>query len=217
MSSHVARFITASIIGTFFWIIFFYCPPYIFSLTLFCILITIICTEWNKFFPITSLNFWVSLPFYPVLPFTLMIYMNQLDIYRPLLYYLFLMVFSFDAGAYVTGSLFGKRLIAPRISPKKTIEGFIGGYISVLIVFAWALYNQQIYFSTSSICLFSLLVCTIAFFGDLFESYLKRQAGLKDSGAILPGHGGFLDRFDAIMLTVFFFYAFKDWLIIYLH
>lgn len=217
MSSHVTKFITASIIATFFWMIFFYCPPYIFSSTLFGILITIIFKEWGKLFPISSLKFWIFMPLYPVLPFSLMIYMNQSDLYRPLIYYLFVLVFSFDAGAYVTGSLFGKRLIAPKITPKKTIEGFIGGYFSALIIFVWALYDKEIYLSVSFIFLFSLLVCTIAFFGDLLESYLKRQANIKDSGDILPGHGGFLDRFDAVMLTVFFFYAFKDWLLIYLH
>jgi phosphatidate cytidylyltransferase len=217
MSPHVKRFITASIIGTFFWLIFFYCPPYIFSITLFGILITILCTEWGKVFSINSLKFWAFMPLYPVLPFVLMIYMNQSDLYRPLVYYLFILVFSFDAGAYVAGSLFGKRLIAPEISPKKTVEGFVGGYFSALVIFVWALYDDNIYLSVSFIFLFSLVVCTIAFFGDLLESYLKRQANIKDSGEILPGHGGFLDRFDAVMLTVFFFYAVKDWLIVYLH
>jgi phosphatidate cytidylyltransferase len=142
--------------------------------------------------------------------------MNQLDLYRPLVYYLFLIVFSFDAGAYIAGSLFGKNLIAPTITPKKTIEGFIGGYLSAIVIFVWALYDAQNHLPPRFVLAFTLLVCTIAFFGDLLESYLKRKANIKDSGDILPGHGGFLDRFDAVMLTVFFFFIWKDWLITFL-
>ena len=216
MNEHTKRFITAWIIASFFWLVFFYCPPYIFSATLFGILCTILFLEWKRIFPIHTKSFWITMPFYPVLPFALMIYMNQMDLYRPLVYYLFLIVFTFDAGAYITGSWFGKRLIAPTISPKKTIEGFIGGYLSAIVLFTWGLYDHGIYHSPSFIILFSFAVCVIAFFGDLFESYLKRNAKIKDSGGILPGHGGFLDRFDAIMLVTFFFYLFRDTLIIYL-
>lgn len=216
MSPHIKRFITAWIIGTLFWGVFFYCPPYIFSLTLFGILGTIIFTEWEKIFPKSSPWFWLTMPLYPILPFGLIIYMNQLDLYRPLVYYLFLIVFSFDAGAYITGSLFGKNLIAPTITPKKTVEGFIGGYLSAIVIFVWALYDADNYLPPRFVLAFTLLICTIAFFGDLLESYLKRKANIKDSGDILPGHGGFLDRFDAVMLTVFFFFICKDWLITFL-
>ncbi|GMU19837.1 MAG: hypothetical protein AMXMBFR12_10280 [Candidatus Babeliales bacterium] len=60
---------------------------------------------------------------------------------------------------------------------------------------------------------FTLLVCILSLIGDLFESWLKRRAGIKDSGTMLPGHGGFLDRFDGILFTVIFFYIFKDYLV----
>jgi len=217
MNQHTKRFITAWVIATFFWMIFFYCPPVIFSATLVGILITILFVEWGQFFPVNSWRFWIVTPLYPILPFALMIYMNQVAIYRPMVYYLFLLVFSFDAGSYIAGSLFGKHLILPKITPKKTYEGAIGGYFSALVIFLWALYEKQIMLSPQFIIGFTVAVCVIAFFGDLFESYLKRSVQLKDSGCILPGHGGFLDRFDAIMVTTFFFFAFKDWLILYLH
>lgn len=217
MNQHTKRFITAWVIATFFWMIFFYCPPLVFSITLFGILIAILLTEWGKFFPTSSLHFWWFTPLYPILPFALMIYMNQTAMYRPMVYYLFLLVFSFDAGSYIFGSLFGKHLIIPKITPHKTFEGAIGGYFSALFMFLWTLYEKQITLSPQFIIGFTLIICIIAFFGDLFESYLKRKVQLKDSGYILPGHGGFLDRFDAIMVTTFFFFALKDWLILYLH
>lgn len=216
MSPHIKRFITASIIATLFWAIFFYCPVYIFSLTLLGILITIIFTEWEKIFPKSSLWFWLAMPLYPILPFSLIIYLNQTTEYHQLIYYLFLIVFSFDAGAYMTGSLFGRNLIAPKITPKKTVEGFIGGYISAVIIFIWALYDAQKYIAPQPMLLFTLLICTIAFLGDLLESYLKRKANIKDSGDILPGHGGFLDRFDAVIFTAFFFFIFRNWLVTFL-
>ena len=111
------------------------------------------------------------------------------------------------------GSLIGKYKIIPSITPKKTYEGFIGGYISALILFIWTLYEKEIHLSAEFILLFISAVCLIAFCGDLLESFLKRKAQLKDSGCILPGHGGFLDRFDAVMFSSFFMYALKDWLI----
>ena len=216
MNQHTKKFITATIIASGLWLIFFQLPAYIFSLTLVGILVTIICTEWKKFFPTNSLHFWAIMPLYPILPFALIIYMNQIELYHELVYYLFLMVFSFDAGAYVTGSFLGKNLIAPSITPKKTVEGFIGGYFSAVALFVVALYDKQISFSLVPMLLFTFVVCSFAFLGDLFESFLKRRAHLKDSGTILPGHGGFLDRFDAVMFTVFFFFVFRNYLILYL-
>jgi phosphatidate cytidylyltransferase len=216
MNQHIKKSLTAAAITALFWFVFFHLPAYIFSLTLVGILVTILCTEWKKFFPASSLHFWLFMPLYPVLPFLLMIYLNQTAQYHELVYFLFVMVFSFDAGAYVTGTFLGRTLIAPTITPRKTVEGFIGGYLSALAAFSFSLYHKQIHLTAGSIFLFTFVVCCFAFLGDLFESFLKRRAQLKDSGAILPGHGGFLDRFDAVMFTVFFFYLLKDYLVLYL-
>jgi phosphatidate cytidylyltransferase len=102
-----------------------------------------------------------------------------------------------DTGAYFSGRKFGKRQFNP-ISPKKTWEGVIGGVIVATIFGAW--YGAS--FVSGSLAIFvSLLVSISSIYGDLYESFLKRRAGVKDSGNILPGHGGVLDRVDGFMFA----------------
>ena len=106
-----------------------------------------------------------------------------------------------DTGAYLVGSLIGKRKLFERISPKKSWEGFFGGLILVLAssqAFAW--FAPEI----SRLNWLGLATTVVLFgtWGDLIESLLKRTLGVKDSGHILPGHGGMLDRFDSVMLAV---------------
>lgn len=207
------RFITAMILATVFWIIFFYCQPVIFSLLLLGILGTILIQEWTRIFKTNKYLFWLVMPIYPVLPFMILLYMNHTPEYRELLYYLFLIVFSFDTSSYLTGILIGSHKVLPTVSPNKTIEGCIGGFIGSLFVFYGALWEANLTIAHSFIIPFVLITCSIAFLGDLFESFLKRQANLKDSGNALPGHGGFLDRFDAVMMVTFFFFIFRSQLI----
>jgi len=108
-------------------------------------------------------------------------------------------VWAADVGAYFVGKKFGKTKLAPKVSPGKTVEGLLGGLGLVLLLFAPILFSQ---FDASDA---SLLLATILFTafvsvgGDLFESKLKRFAGLKDSSQILPGHGGILDRIDSLL------------------
>lgn len=210
ISETVVRFITSSILGLTFWCVFFYLPDMAFVTMLFGILCTILITEWKNFFKLNDFWFWFIMPWYPILPFALMMYMSSYPCYRTLIYYLFMTVFAFDSTAYLTGKLIGYRKIIPHISPGKTIEGCIGGFIGALITFYMSLTHSKIHLPISKIFMLVFIICAMAFVGDIFESFLKRNAHIKDSGNILPGHGGFLDRFDAVMFAAFFMFLFKD-------
>ena len=111
-----------------------------------------------------------------------------------------------DVGAYFSGKRFGRNKLAPAISPGKTIEGALGGLLMVLVV---TLMLHQFYpiLSILWVLPMTLLVAMFSIFGDLYESRLKRVGGVKDSGSILPGHGGVLDRIDGVLvgLPVFIF------------
>lgn len=104
-----------------------------------------------------------------------------------------------DTAAYFVGKSFGKRLLAPKISPKKTIEGGIANVLACLLVAS--LLGPHLGFVLPISCAVGLAAGVLGQAGDLFESHLKRQAGVKDSGSILPGHGGMLDRIDSILFT----------------
>lgn len=107
---------------------------------------------------------------------------------------------STDTAAYFVGMNFGRRKLAPGLSPKKTVEGSLGGVAgSVLAALVVGLITPRMAFY--NYIFVGLLVGVVGQVGDLFESALKRQAGIKDSGTIIPGHGGVLDRFDSMLFT----------------
>lgn len=212
MKDLLKRTMTGLILGLCFWISFIYFPPFYFSLILLGILTQILLFEWKNIFPITKFWFWLVMPFYPILPFTLFIIMNQNPAYHDLLLILFILVSSFDTGSYLVGSIIGKHKIAPAISPGKTWEGFCGGYVFAYAGLMLLLWEQKKIHVWKFMMGFTLIICSLALLGDLFESWLKRRARIKDSGTILPGHGGFLDRFDGILFAVIFFYCIKDYL-----
>ncbi len=139
--------------------------------------------------------------------------MNQDPIYRVLIFILFVLVPLHDMGSYFVGTLFGRHKIAPQISPGKTWEGFVGGFVTAS--FGVFIMRRLLLISTSSttLLIFTFIVCTIAFLGDLFESLLKRTAHIKDSSNILPGHGGVLDRLDGILFVGSLFFVFRDYLV----
>lgn len=120
---------------------------------------------------------------------------------------IFIFLWTNDTGAYCTGSLFGKHKLFPRISPAKSWEGSIGGGILVLIVASIMYYIESQGENLSGLNLIEwlglgLVVVVFGTWGDLVESLLKRTLGIKDSGNILPGHGGILDRFDSSLMAI---------------
>ncbi len=121
-----------------------------------------------------------------------------------LLFSFFILIWSYDTGAYFVGSLIGKNLFFERISPKKTWEGTIGAFFVTLAVSIVVYYIFDIYKIYDWIIL-SFIISFGAIFGDLVESMFKRTLKIKDTGKIMPGHGGILDRFDSAMFTVPFF------------
>ena len=120
---------------------------------------------------------------------------------------IFIFLWVNDSGAYCSGSLFGKHKLFPRISPGKTWEGSIGGGILVLLTafLIWFLESKGENYSNLNLVEWLGLGLTVIFFGtwgDLVESLFKRTLGIKDSGNILPGHGGMLDRFDSSLMAI---------------
>lgn len=119
---------------------------------------------------------------------------------RLLVLYLFVAIWSSDSGAYFVGRLLGKHKLCPRVSPKKTWEGSIGGVITTCVLLS--LLNW--YFAmlpAIAVIAIAIVISVIGQIGDLIESLIKRYYGVKDSGNLIPGHGGILDRFDSIMLA----------------
>ena len=112
----------------------------------------------------------------------------------------FMMIWLADIGAYFVGKNFGKNKLAKNISPGKTIEGAVGGFLAN-ILFAFVL--SQLYVEDFGfLFLFAVLVTALSIFGDIYQSFLKRRAKIKDSGVIIPGHGGLLDRLDSFCPTL---------------
>jgi len=201
----VKRGITAILLFAVFFVSFFYAPLIVLSLLFAGALIIILVYEWAKLLAVRSWYWWLLTPLYPVLPFLMLIRLNQYPFTRFLIPLMIIWVSLFDTGAYFVGNLIGKYKLAPKISPKKTWEGLIGGYITlffVIIATNWLMGYEWPFNSF----LLTLIVGTLACLGDLWVSYFKRKAHVKDTSNLLPGHGGLLDRFDALLFVVYFFY-----------
>jgi phosphatidate cytidylyltransferase len=145
-------------------------------------------------FPLSLFNFFV----FPAFPLD-----NSYD--PTLLIFLFILIWSFDSGAYLFGVAFGKHRLFERISPKKSWEGFFGGWF-LAVIFALALQRILPKYDLSFMILLASIVTISSTFGDLVESMIKRNLGIKDSGKFLPGHGGLLDRFDSVLFASPFVY-----------
>ena len=118
---------------------------------------------------------------------------------------MYILTWTFDSFAYLIGRKLGKTKILPLISPKKSWEGFFGGYLFCILASSLLYFFFEDNFnhiSTLSYVLITLILPFSATTGDFIESYYKRKAGVKDSGKIMPGHGGILDRMDAFLITI---------------
>lgn len=125
------------------------------------------------------------------------------------LMYLFLLVWGADSGAYFVGRKFGKKKLAPHVSPNKSVEGLYGGVFTAILI---VLFMEIVYLDLSLtqhilFLILSMITVFSSVLGDLFESMIKRRAGIKDSGRILPGHGGVLDRIDSLLAAAPIFAA----------
>lgn len=156
-------------------------------------------------------SFWISL-FYISIPSGLLLffYNNQIleSVAGPyLLLLLLVLIWANDVFAYLTGIWLGKNRLFERISPKKSWEGAAGGLIMTLAV-SWTVYHFTEFMPFWRLAGMAVVVVVSAVFGDLIESMLKRQAGVKDSGTLIPGHGGVLDRFDATFFATPFVFVY---------
>ncbi|MEW5675866.1 phosphatidate cytidylyltransferase [Flavobacterium enshiense] len=164
-----------------------------------------------------NLSKYVTLFGYIILPFVLLMKLPIIEgPYNPkIIIGVFIIIWINDTFAYIVGKSIGKHKLLERISPKKTIEGFLGG-----LFFAMAgSYVLSLYFTSLSPITWiatGFIVCIFGTIGDLIESKFKRQAGVKDSGKIMPGHGGILDRLDSVIFAIPFLYLFYQ-IINYVH
>lgn len=134
---------------------------------------------------------------------SLLVFIKGLDGGTLWIVWLLIVIFANDTGAFYTGTFFGKRPLSPSISPNKTIEGSLGG-ITISMVLGFI--SCQIFFNDLSLSFLtipgSFMLAVAGQIGDLFESAMKRASNIKDSGSILPGHGGMLDRIDGLLLGI---------------
>jgi len=129
------------------------------------------------------------------------------------IYLTLIMVFACDTGGYFVGKQFGKNALCRAVSPKKTIEGFLGGLILCIISCIILSTLLSLPLTVGQMIVLSVIVGIIAPLGDLFESAFKRVADIKDSGNLLPGHGGLLDRIDALLFAGPLIYGYKMFII----
>lgn len=168
---------------------------------------------WTSKIPMFEKKKYITVVLYIISGFVFMTLIPVMDINGVFVPYLivsiFILMWANDTFAYLVGKKFGKHKLLERISPKKTIEGFIGGVVGALLAafIIYSLDESKKYDLWVWICL-AIIVSIFGTIGDLIQSKFKRQAGVKDSGIIMPGHGGLYDRLDSIIYASPFVYAF---------
>lgn len=171
-------------------------------LSILAILLLLICTVIIKGYDFTKAGVSALTVFYLGFGGYAAITIRSADLY--LFLFILAVVLSTDIGAYFIGSKIGKRKLAPTISPNKTLEGSIGGVVCAFIVAALILQLSDFTYAYSygTMLIMAVILSATGQFGDLIESAFKRHFGVKDSGHIIPGHGGILDRFDSVLFTL---------------
>ncbi len=161
--------------------------------------------SWNH------ITIFLSSILYIVVPFGIMnaLYYtkNATGAYPYILIAMFVLIWTNDIFAYLTGSYLGKHKLFSKVSPKKTWEGSIGGLIFTLL-FSLIIFYVTRKFNLNDWLLLAVIISITGTIGDLAESLLKRNVGIKDSGTLIPGHGGILDRFDAAIFATPFVYLY---------
>lgn len=161
--------------------------------------------------PFTNIAYTFLGIFYIAVPFALLNVIAYEDNHYnyEIIFGLLFILWASDTGAYFAGTLFGKRKLFERISPKKSWEGFVGGAVLALIfVFGLSQFFHSL--TPGQWLVIGLIIIVGGTFGDLIESLLKRSIEIKDSGDSLPGHGGFLDRFDGLLISAPFIAAYLE-------
>lgn len=150
-------------------------------------------------------------PIYVVLPLVMLVIIDLRPNGYLWIFFLLVVMFANDTGAFYLGKLFGKHKLYEEISPGKTWEGAAGGLFCSVILAFWFLHIKRLHQIDLSILLLVVALSIVAQIGDLVESMLKRNHGVKDSGKILPGHGGVLDRIDGLLFSIPVLYIFLIW------
>ena len=176
------------------------------------LLIEIAITSRFRQVEVVRRNLTLSYGAFVVLAITMLPFILTIDKGRELVTFGILVVFAADTGAYFVGKAVGKRKMAPNVSPGKTWEGFAGGIVAALIA-SWALSNVlSLDYTVTKIVGVGAAIAVLGVAGDLGESWIKRLSGVKDSGGIIPGHGGIMDRLDALAPNFVFIYFIDRWL-----
>lgn len=155
--------------------------------------------EWTRIVRGWGAAWYVSGFIYALIPALALLWVrDRADDGLALLLWIFIVTWATDTGAYFVGRTMGRRKLAPSISPGKTVEGLYGGVLAATVLGgAWALLTEL----EGALLLLAPLFALAAQGGDLFESWMKRRSGVKDSGNWLPGHGGLFDRVDGLVLV----------------
>ena len=158
---------------------------------------TLMFYEWTRLVRGSGSAWNIAGFFYALLPALALLWIRERDAHGlELLVWAFLVTWGTDIGAYFAGRSWGRRKLAPSISPGKTVEGLYGGIAAATLIGAAWVYATGL---GQPLLLLAPLFALAAQGGDLFESWMKRRAGVKDSGSWLPGHGGVLDRLDGLV------------------